>query len=48
MTTDDNLIQVLDARVKRREDRRDFFRLAAAAAVAAPIALTMPISSTSR
>jgi hypothetical protein len=41
MTTDDNLIQVLDARVKRREDRRDFFRLAAAAAVAAPIALTI-------
>ncbi len=41
MSEGNGLIQVLEAREKRREGRRDFFRMAAAAAVAAPIALTI-------
>jgi hypothetical protein len=41
MSEDNGIIQVLEAREKRRGDRRDFFRIAAAAAVAAPIALTI-------
>jgi hypothetical protein len=41
MTQDPGLVQVMEARAKRREGRRDFFRMAAAAAVAAPIALTI-------
>jgi hypothetical protein len=35
------MVQAMEAREKRREGRRDFFRMAAAAAVAAPIALTI-------
>jgi hypothetical protein len=41
MSEDNGLIQVLESREKRREGRRDFFRMAAAAAVAAPVALTI-------
>ena len=41
MSDGNGLIQVLEAREKRREGRRDFFRMAAAAAVATPLALTI-------
>ncbi|MBN8806767.1 MAG: ferritin-like domain-containing protein [Sphingomonas sp.] len=42
MTADDQLIEALDARVKRREDRRDFFRLAFGAAAAGAAAGLIP------
>ena len=41
MSDHDGIIEVLEARETRRSDRRNFFRMAAAAAVAAPIALTI-------
>jgi len=41
MFNDQGVIEVLEARTGRRKGRRDFFRMAAAAAVAAPIALTI-------
>jgi hypothetical protein len=41
MTEDSTLIDVMEARARRREDRRSFFKLAATAAVAAPLILTL-------
>lgn len=41
MTDEAPLMQVMEARSRRREDRRDFFRMAAAATVAAPIVMTI-------
>ncbi len=48
MTQESTMIQIMEARATRREGRRDFFRMAATAAVAAPLALTIggkPISA---
>jgi len=48
MSEGNGLIHVLEAREQRRAGRRDFFRMAAAAAVAAPVALTiggLPLSA---
>jgi hypothetical protein len=41
MTEGSKLIEVMEARAKRREDRRSFFKMAATAAVAAPLILTL-------
>jgi hypothetical protein len=41
MTEGSTLIDVMEARAKRREERRDFFKIAAAGVAAAPIVLTM-------
>ena len=41
MTEGSTLIEVMEARAKRREERRDFFKVAAASVAAAPIVLTM-------
>ena len=41
MTEGTKLIEVMEARAKRRDDRRAFFKMAATAAVAAPLILTL-------
>jgi hypothetical protein len=41
MTEGSKLVEVMEARAKRREERRGFFKMAAAAAVAAPLVLTL-------
>jgi hypothetical protein len=41
MSDGSTLIDVMESRAKRREDRRDFFKLAAASVAAAPVVLTM-------
>lgn len=41
MTEGSKLIEVMEARAKRRDERRSFFKMAAAAAVAAPLVLTL-------
>jgi hypothetical protein len=41
MSEGSTLIDVMESRAKRREERRDFFKLAAAGVAAAPVVLTM-------
>jgi hypothetical protein len=41
MTDESKLIEVMEARARRRDERRGFFKLAAAAAAAAPLMLTL-------
>jgi hypothetical protein len=41
MTQDIDVIQVMESRSRRREERRGFFKLAATAAVAAPVMMTL-------
>ncbi|HZG10098.1 MAG TPA: ferritin-like domain-containing protein [Allosphingosinicella sp.] len=41
MSEDSTLIDVMESRAKRREERRGFFKLAAAGVAAAPVVLTM-------